>query len=108
ADARAQALYAGAIVDMNAGTPARASARFAEALALFEQAGNARGMADILDGRAMAALMEGRIADGAAALGRVARLFLDAGELIRFIWPQGALGAALGWMLRGDERPGGH
>ena len=101
--ARAEVLYVGAIVDMNSGAQAEASSRYAEALVLFEQTGNARGIADILDAQAMATLVEGRVADAAEALGRAAHLFLDSGELIRVIWPLGSRGAALGWMLRGEE-----
>lgn len=100
---RADALYVGAVVDMNAGATERAGRRYDEALLLYEQTGDARGVANVLDGRAMAAVMEGRIADGVESLGRVARLFADSGELARVIWPLGTRGAALGWMLRGDE-----
>ncbi|HWD07846.1 MAG TPA: BTAD domain-containing putative transcriptional regulator, partial [Actinomycetota bacterium] len=100
---RAEALYVGAVVDMNAGATERAGRRYDEALALYEQAGDGLGVANVLDGRAMAAVMEGRIAAGAEALRRVARLFADSGELARAIWPLGARGAALGWMLRGEE-----
>ncbi|HEU5002009.1 MAG TPA: BTAD domain-containing putative transcriptional regulator [Actinomycetota bacterium] len=101
--ARAEALYVGAVVDMNAGAPERATRRFDEALALYEQAGEPLGVANVLDGRAMGAVMAGRIADGAEALGRAARLFADSGELARVIWPLAGRGAALAWMLRGDE-----
>lgn len=100
---RADALYVGAVVDMNAGATERAGRRYDEALVLYEQTGDARGVANVLDGRAMAAVMEGHIAAGVEALGRVARLFADCGELARVIWPLGGRGAALGWMLRGDE-----
>ncbi|HLI57598.1 MAG TPA: BTAD domain-containing putative transcriptional regulator [Actinomycetota bacterium] len=101
--ARAQALYAGAIIDMNGGRPSAAAGRFAEALDLFEALGDGAGVADILDARAMAALLAGRVREGAEALGRAANLFLDSGQLLRAIWPLASRGAALGWELRGKE-----
>src|SRR2546430_5721574 len=42
-EARARALHAGAIVDMNAGAIGRASARLEESLRLFELCNNPRG-----------------------------------------------------------------
>lgn len=100
---RAEALYVGAVVDMNAGATERAERRYDEALILYERVGNALGVANVLDGRAMGAVMQGQIAAGVEALGRVARLFADSGELARVIWPLAARGAALGWTLRGEE-----
>lgn len=102
-DARAEALFVGAIVDMNADRRARAQARFDEALALFERLGNARGIADILDGRAMAALLEGKLRPAAEAFDRVARLFMDSGELLRAVTPRASRGLALVWMGRPGE-----
>lgn len=85
---RARALAVGAIVDMNMERPQRAEARYAEALSLFEQVGDARGVADVLDARAMAAFLDGDITGGVAAFDRVARLFADAGDLLRVITPR--------------------
>jgi tetratricopeptide (TPR) repeat protein len=102
-EARARALHAGAIVDMNAGAMARAAARLEESLRLFELCNNPRGMADVVDVRAMAAAMAGRLGEAAESLGRAARLFQDCGDLIRVIWPLAARGAVLGWMLQGED-----
>jgi DNA-binding SARP family transcriptional activator/tetratricopeptide (TPR) repeat protein len=102
-EARARALHAGAIVDMNAGAIGRASARLEESLGLFELCNNPRGIADVVDVRAMAAALAGRLPEAAESLGRAARLFEDCGDLIRVIWPLAARGAVLGWMLQGED-----
>jgi hypothetical protein len=57
--ARAGALTVGAIVDLNVNRLDRSAERFDEALALFQRGGDARGVAGILDGRAMAAFPAG-------------------------------------------------
>jgi tetratricopeptide (TPR) repeat protein len=49
--ARARALATSAIIDMDLERRARAESRYKEALTLFEQVGDARGVADILDAR---------------------------------------------------------
>ena len=103
ADARAQALFVGAIMDMNARRQPRAKERFDEALALFEQAGNARGIADILDGQAMAALLDGELGRATDAFDRVADRFVDAGELLRVVTPRASRGLGLVWMGRPAE-----
>jgi predicted ATPase len=102
-EARAQALLVGAIVDMNAHRRTRSQARFDEALALFEQVGNARGIADILDGQAMASLLDGSLHEAAEAFDRVARLFMDSGDLLRVITPRASRGLTLVWMARPGE-----
>jgi hypothetical protein len=74
---------------MNLERPERAEVRYAEALSLFEQVGDARGVADVLDARAMAAFLHGDVTASIAAFDRVARLFTDAGNL--FSGPDAAL-----------------
>lgn len=91
-NSRAEALAVGAIMDMNSGRQHRAQTRFDEALALFEQHGNARGAAAILDGRAMSKFLAGNIAEAVEMFDRVARLFLDAGELLRICTPRSTHG----------------
>ncbi|MGH2704461.1 MAG: BTAD domain-containing putative transcriptional regulator [Actinomycetota bacterium] len=101
--ARGNALFVGAILDMNTRRGTRAEARFDEALRLFRQTGNARGIADVLDGRAMAALLGARLEEAAESFDRVARLFLDSGNLLRVITPRASRGLALTWMASPRE-----
>ncbi|MGH8900187.1 MAG: BTAD domain-containing putative transcriptional regulator [Egibacteraceae bacterium] len=83
AAARANALALGAIVDANTNRMDRAEARCAEALGLFEQIGDAYGIASLLDARATIAMVQGRIREAVEMFGRVARLFRDSGMLLR-------------------------
>ena len=100
---RAEALTTGAIVAMNLNDLERAEARFDEALGLFQRLGDARGAADILDGRAMSAWAAGRIREAAEAMDHVARLFRDVGELMRVGFPRASRGTLLHWMARPAE-----
>jgi tetratricopeptide (TPR) repeat protein len=102
-ETRAQSLRVGAIIDMNLGQAARSADRFEQALDLFEQCGNARGIADILDGRAMATLLEGKLPEAAEAFDRVARLFTDIGDLLRVAVPRGTRGWTIALMGRPRE-----
>ena len=101
--ARAHALTTGAIVAINLDDLEQAEARFEEALQIFQRSGDARGVADILDGRAMAAWAGGRIREAAEAMDHVARLFWDAGELMRVGFPRASRGTLLHWMARPEE-----
>jgi DNA-binding SARP family transcriptional activator/tetratricopeptide (TPR) repeat protein len=92
---RARALYVGAIVDMNLKYPSRARARYVEAMRLFEQVNDARGVTDILDARAMAVFLDGDIDNAIEAFDRVARLFTDAGNLLRAVTPRSTRGHGL-------------
>ncbi|GAA1842987.1 hypothetical protein GCM10009836_22990 [Pseudonocardia ailaonensis] len=89
---RAFALETAAILDMNLDRADRAADRAAEALALYRRLGDAGGVARILDGRAMATFLEGRVGDGIALFERVAQLFEDSGELFRVITPRSTRG----------------
>jgi len=100
---RAEALTTGAIVAMNLNDLERAEARFEEALRAFQRVGDARGAADILDGRAMAAWAAGRIREATEAMDHVARLFAHAGELLRVGFPRASRGTLLHWMARPEE-----
>ncbi|HWD71848.1 MAG TPA: BTAD domain-containing putative transcriptional regulator [Actinomycetota bacterium] len=101
--ARAEALSVAAIIDMNADRRVRAGQRSEEALELFRRAGHARGIADVLDGRAMATFLGGNIRGAAVAFDRVARLFEDSGDLLRVGTPRSTRGHALTFMARPRE-----
>ncbi|HYR64137.1 MAG TPA: AAA family ATPase [Actinomycetota bacterium] len=101
--ARAGALSVAAIIDMNADRRDRAQRRADEALELFRRTGNARGIADVLDGRAMATFLAGDILAAAGAFERVARLFEDSGDLLRVGTPRSTRGHALTFMARPGE-----
>ena len=93
--ARARALATSAIIDMDLERRARAESRYKEALTLFEQVGDARGVADILDARAMAVFLDGDIGTAVDAFDRVAQLFVDSGNLLRVVTPRSTRGHAL-------------
>jgi tetratricopeptide (TPR) repeat protein len=101
--ALAEGLYVGSIVDMNLGLLTRAEQRADEALGYFEMLSDDQGVANILDGKAMATFMAGRIADGVASFDRVARLFADAGDLARVLTPRSTKGHGLIFMSRPAE-----
>ncbi|MGZ4649685.1 MAG: tetratricopeptide repeat protein, partial [Kineosporiaceae bacterium] len=101
--ARAFALETAAIIDMNLGAPARAGERAEGALALYRTLGDAGGVAHILDGRAMATFLEGRIPAALDLFARVAQLFADAGELLRVVTPRSTLGHGLVFSGRADD-----
>lgn len=101
--ARAQALSVAAIIDMNADRQDQARQRSDEALELFRATGNARGIADVLDGRAMAAFMSGDVRGAVPAFDRVARLFEDSGDLLRVGTPRSTRGHALTFMAKPAE-----
>jgi DNA-binding SARP family transcriptional activator len=98
--ARAVALETAAIIDMNLAQADRATERAEEALGLYRRLGDAQGVARILDGRAMATFLEGRIAEGVAVFGRVAQVFEDSGELLRVVTPRSTRGHGLVFLAR--------
>ncbi|MGQ0481851.1 MAG: BTAD domain-containing putative transcriptional regulator [Pseudonocardia sp.] len=100
---RAEALETAAILDMNLGQPERARARAEEALALYRAHGDSRGTARILDGRAMATFLDGRIREGVEVFDRVARLCEDAGELLRVVTPRSTGGHGLVFLGRPED-----
>lgn len=100
--ASAQALETAAILDMNLGESDRSGQRSDRALALYTELGDARGVARIMDGRAMAVFLDGRIAAAIDLFDRVAALFTDFGDLLRTITPQSTLGHALVFHAKPD------
>ncbi|MFC5208749.1 BTAD domain-containing putative transcriptional regulator [Pseudonocardia sulfidoxydans] len=101
--ARALALETAAVLDVNLGLTARAADRAEEALALYKRLGDAQGVARILDGRAMAVFLDGRITEGVALFGRVADLFAGSGDLLRVVTPRSTRGHGLVFLGRADE-----
>ena len=71
---RARALETAAILDMNLELPDRAR---------------------ILDSRAMATFLDGRVRDGVTLFSRAAQLFTDSGDLLRVITPRSTCGHGL-------------
>lgn len=101
--ARAAALTVAAVIDFNNGRAERSDERSAEALAIFEELGDAHGAAVILDARAMAMMLAGDLRAAEPAFDRVARLFSDAGELLRVPTPRSTRGHALVFMARPQD-----
>ena len=93
--ARARATYVRALVDMNHDEPDLATARFDEALALFTSVGDAAGMSDIVEARAMATFGNGNITEGIEQFDRAAKLFTDNGNLLRVVTPRSTRGHGL-------------
>jgi DNA-binding SARP family transcriptional activator len=98
--ARAVALETAAILDMNLDRADRARERAEAALDLHRRLGDAAGVARILDGRAMATFLDGRIAEAVEVFGRVAHLFTDSGELLRVVTPRSTRGHGLVFLAR--------
>ena len=71
--------------------------------ALYRRLGDAGGVARILDGRAMATFLDGRITEGVEVFGRVAQLFTDSGELLRVVTPRSTRGHGLVFLARPGE-----
>ncbi len=92
--ARARATYVRALVDMNIGRPELAEDGFGEALGLFTSVGDAAGMADIVEARAMTTFGID-IIGGIEQFDRAARLFTDSGNLLRVVWPRSTRGYGL-------------
>ena len=101
--ARARAMYVRALVDLNLDRNALADARFDEALALFTSVGDAAGVADIVEARAMTTFGSGDITGGIEQFDRAAKLFTDSGNLLRAVWPRSTGGHGLHFAGRPSE-----
>lgn len=101
--ARARALTVAAIIDLNLNELERSEERFEEALGLFREIGDARGVAGILDGRAMATFIGGRVREAVDAFERAARLLGRSGQLLEAITPRATRAYALVMMDRPQE-----
>ena len=93
--ARAPALALTAMCEANLGAYERAASLSAEALAIYRRLGDPRGMAEVLDDRAMAVFLEGRIEEAIGAFDRACRLLTDVGDLTRAVLPRATRGHAL-------------
>ncbi|HEY5150221.1 MAG TPA: hypothetical protein VIJ23_10440 [Mycobacterium sp.] len=102
-DARAHALEIASVLDMNLDRADRAESRAAEALTLYQQLGDANGAARILDSRAMATFLDGKIDDGTTLLDRAANLFEDSGDLVHVITPRSTAGHGLVFADRAED-----
>ena len=100
---RAFALDTAAILDMNLGEPGRAAGRAQAALELYQRLGDAGGVARILDGRAMATFLDGRIGAAVELFDRVAGAFGDAGDLLRVVTPRSTRGHGLVFLGRAGD-----
>ena len=100
AAARAAALAVAAVVDMNLQHEERASIRAEEARRLYLDLGDAHGVADVLDARAMAGFLGGGIRAGITRFAQVARLYTDLGDLLRAVTPWSTRAHAL--LFAGD------
>jgi DNA-binding SARP family transcriptional activator/predicted negative regulator of RcsB-dependent stress response len=101
--ARAEALAIGAIIDANTGHLEQAASRADEALGLFEQIGDAQGVAGVLEARATSLLVQGRLREAVTTFSRAADLFQDAGQLLRLGTTQAMRAFTLVLTGRADE-----
>jgi DNA-binding SARP family transcriptional activator len=93
--ALARALEVAAIVDMNREQSDRAGQRFDRALELYRERHDAAGAGRILDARAMATFLDGRIAAALELFSQVADLLTDSGDLLHVVTPASTAGHAL-------------
>lgn len=101
--ARAEALAAMAVIDMNLGRLEEGERRADEAFAIFDRLSDHHGRARILDLRAMLTFLAGHIRAGVAAFGDVADLFEESGDLVRSITPRSTRGHGLVHMERARD-----
>ena len=93
--ARARALAIASVVDMNTGKRTRAEERSREAEHLFGRLRDSAGVADVLDARTMGTFLGGDITAAIDGFDHVARLYDEAGNLLRVVTPRSTRGHAL-------------
>jgi tetratricopeptide (TPR) repeat protein len=96
-------LAIGAIIDANTGRLDRAESRADEALGLFEQIGDLKGVAEVVDARATRFLVQGRLREAVATFGRAAGLFQESGQLLQLGTTQAMRAFTLVLTGRADE-----
>jgi DNA-binding SARP family transcriptional activator/tetratricopeptide (TPR) repeat protein len=101
--ARARALEVASVVDMNLDRADRAGRRSADAYELYAATGDGLGAARILDARAMATFLDGRVTAALAEFRQVTHLFSSVGALLRVVTPRSTLGHALVFAGRPGE-----
>ena len=101
--AQANALAVAGRIDMNLGDLQRCRARAGEALSIFEDIGDAEGIAQVLDLQAIATFEEGELREAVALFERAATLFTSRGALFRAVMPLATRSRALALMGRYRE-----
>jgi len=101
--ARAEALAVAGRIDMNLGDLGRSRARSDEALAIFEDMGDAEGIARVLDVQAIVTFEEGELRGAVRLFDRAATLFSTRGDLFRAVMPLATRSRALSLMGRDEE-----
>jgi class 3 adenylate cyclase/DNA-binding SARP family transcriptional activator len=101
--ASAEALATAAIMDLNAGSFDRAEDRLADAFTLFEELGDAGGIARVLDARGDIAMLKGRFGEAVDLCDRAARAYLDAGKLLLAGTPRAFRGWSLEFIGRAED-----
>ncbi|MGH2722025.1 MAG: BTAD domain-containing putative transcriptional regulator [Actinomycetota bacterium] len=95
AAARARALALAARLELNLNHLETAGKLAAEALGLFEELGDAYGITEVLENRAVIVAHSGRIREAVPLFQEVARRFEDAGRLLRVGMPRASRGHGL-------------
>jgi DNA-binding SARP family transcriptional activator len=100
---QARALEVASIVAMNLDRPDEATESAERARILYVAAGDGAGAARVLDARAMAVFLDGRISDAMPQFRQAADLFTVSGALVRTVTPRSTLGHALVFADRATE-----
>ncbi len=100
---QARALEVASVVAMNLDRHDEATERAEQARMLYVAAGDGAGAARVLDARAMAVFLNGRLSDAMPQFRQAADLFTVSGALVRTVTPRSTLGHALVFADRAAE-----